>query len=154
MFDDSGNLLGDDHQAAVAQCILAGGEGNQLIAILSADAGVIEAHALDIADELIEFLGILGIVEPVVGEEVFVVDIDLEHRDDLVGVVIVDGVKLDKLMLFPEGFAVVAVEVVEHRAVLLVVAVDDHIIGGLEGIALLPDIDTAVLAVLFVEIAL
>ena len=141
------------HQAAVGNDgVLAGGQQDELIAVVDGNAGIVDSQVPNALDELL-VLGLVGkIVEEVVREALAGVAGGAEHADHLVGVALIKGVEIDHLVGVKEALAGVLEHMGEHVAVEHAVAVEGQHVGGLKYIAGLPDVNGAVLIVIFVEI--
>ena len=143
--------LGDYHQSAQIAVALAGGQGDQLVAVLGGGFDLIQAQRFALGNKFIKNIGVLGVVKQMIGKAFAVGAGCLEHGDNLVGVAFVQGVKLDIFVAFVEILFLVLVQMAEHRAVEHVVAVNGHIVRGLEYIAGGPDIQASFVGIFVIE---
>ena len=93
LFWVSGDPFSNNHEAAVVLGVFTGGKTQDLVAVLSGDAGVIEGHGLNGADKFVELFLALGLYKSVVGETNTGSAAGLEYGKDLISMMLIKGVE-------------------------------------------------------------
>ena len=151
----SGDPLGHHNKAAVIEGVLTGGKGQQFVAVLRGKTGVVEGQTLDFGNEFVEFLFIVSLVEHVVGEALAHIGAGTEAGNNLVCMMLIQGVEGQILMLLPEGLALVpGLQLGKHGAVCHMVSVQHHIIRRSVDITDFTGIDGTPFAPVVVEVPL
>ena len=96
-----GYSLGNYHQPSAADRVIAGGEGNQLVAVYRIYTGVIQGQILAFFYKRCEGR-FITVHKGVVGEIIINSGGNFEYRYDLVGVMLVEGIKGNIRVAFVE----------------------------------------------------
>ncbi len=110
--------------------VSAGGQSQQAVAVFDPDAGVVALVFRDKIHIFVECGLIFGVNEPVITEALLVLieHPGIEGGDNLISSLLINGVKLDELMVFPIGLGREIIQIAEHGAALHVVAVYDQVV--------------------------
>ena len=150
--EELGNKLGNHHEAFVigGSVLVAGGKGEELVAVFDRYAGVIESQLYTVVQVVLETKSVC--VYNIVIIEIGLGNIDFKNRNDLISAMLVQGVKIDVGIGIVVFFFCVLVEGCKHRAVSHIVTENSHIVRGRLQICLVVGIDCAVAAVVVIKV--
>ena len=122
--------LRNHNESAVFVGILAGGKGDQLVAVLCGDTRIVEGFCFAFGDVCVELFRGFCVRELIVSELACgtCVNDGFENCDDLVGLLFVKGIKTEGFVIFPEALVPELFEVREHGAVFLMMTINNQVI--------------------------